>query len=65
MQGVEVEREAARLLPDILAPFFGDDSACSVSAPENKYDLVVKPGGRRWAAEVKSSGTPGTMATAA
>lgn len=67
MQSVEVEREAARLLPRILGDLFddADHGNTVVGSGDDSPDVIVEAGGRHWAFEVKSSSSPGVVAVAA
>lgn len=62
MQAVEVEREAVRLLPGILADLFDDATHSAVwQRADAPLDVAVEAGGRRWACEIKTSSGPGVV----
>lgn len=67
MQGIEVEREARRRLPSILASLLDAPEDHVEMEPEAQrgYDASVRDGDRRWLVEVKSSSSPGVVAAAA
>lgn len=68
MQEIQLEREALRRLPVILADLFDQPGPQHVLVPESRdagVDVLVDAGGRRWAMQVKSSSSPGVVADAA
>jgi hypothetical protein len=67
MQGIELEREALRRLPAILAELFDEPASEHLLLPEARdagIDAVVDAGGRRWLVELKATGSPGVVAAA-
>lgn len=66
MQPVATEREAARLLPGILADLF--DDATDVAPQKNadaRWDAEFEAAGRHWVCEIKTSSSPGIVTAAA
>lgn len=62
MQAVEVEREAARLLPGLFEDLFEEAPLrADWSADYGWADLFVEAGGRRWACSIKASSSPGIV----
>ncbi len=67
MQGVEVEREARRRLPSILASLLdAPEDRVEIEPDDHRgYDALVRTGDRTWLVEVKSSSSPGVVVAAA
>jgi hypothetical protein len=66
---IQTEREAARLLPEILDELFDREGERLHLTEEpvgrDRFDLVAEGYGRRWLFEVKHSSSPGLLAQAA
>lgn len=68
MQPLELEREALRLLPAILADLFDEPepgSPLRLEAVDTGVDAVADAGGRHWLVQIKSSSSPGVVAAVA
>ncbi len=68
MQAIEVEREAFRRLPALLAELFDEPSpgySLQRLEADRGIDAVVDAGGRHWFLQVKASSSPGSVAAAA
>jgi len=68
MQPVEFEREARRRLPELLASLVDDPAAArqvARASADKDVDAILDAGGWRWLLEIKSSSSPGVVATAA
>lgn len=67
MQALQFEREAARRLPEILAELLDEPTArlAPAAAPWAGADLTVDAAERRWLFHVKTSSSPGTIASVA
>lgn len=68
MQGVELEREARRHLPRIIADLFDEpapERVLTSEAREHGVDVVITARGRRWVMQAKTSSSPGTVAAVA
>lgn len=68
MQTMEVDREAARTLPSILADLFDQhvsQHALLADEQDRGADFIIDAGERRWFVQVKSSSSPGVVTAAA
>lgn len=65
MQQIQVEREARRLLPHMLAEFLRRPEDAIAPTRHGDVDLEFSDGDRVWVAEVKSSSSPGVVDLAA
>jgi len=65
MEAVRAEREAARLLPEVLAELFDEDQIRVQPTALEGPDLAARGWNRDWVFEVKASSSPGFVATAA
>lgn len=69
MQPIEVQREAVRLLPDVLSELFEEPVSRHTFLAEDEQergaDFIVEAGERRWLVQIKSSSSPGIVADVA
>jgi hypothetical protein len=68
LTAAQVEREAFRLLPELVAGLFDDEAMLLLEpapGPDRGVDFVGEGHGRRWLFQVKSSSSPGLVAAAA
>lgn len=68
MQVVQLEREALRRLPAVMAELFHEplvERAVVPASGGRDVDAAISAAGRRWLIELKTSSSPGTVASAA
>jgi len=68
MKPIELQREAARRLPEILTEILDQGGPVLPVRPESadeRDDILLEIGGRRWRLELKSLSSPGTVADVA
>lgn len=71
LNGLQVEREAGRLLPEVLSELFDEEGASLAlreqhrQLPDRRFDFAGEGHGRQWLFEVKQSSSPGLISKAA
>jgi hypothetical protein len=67
LSGIEIEQEAARLLPNLIEELFDreGEGLRLQTGGDSAFDLFAEGHGRRWIFEVKSSSSPGLVSAAA